>query len=532
MSLEDIARTKQAYADAALRAKQSGFDMVELLASAGYLICQFLSPRINQRSDEYGGGLENRMRFGLEVVRTVREAVGPAFCLGVRVAGNDFVPGSHTNRETTQFAAACVQAGADLINVTGGWHETKVPQLTGELPGAGFSYLARGVKHAVPAPVALSNRINLPDAAEEVLARGDADLICLARPLIADPDWPLKAASGRPELIRPCIACNQGCFDSLFQGGAVGCSVNPGAGLEYLPENAPASPKRRILVVGGGPAGCSAALSATRRGHEVSLWEAGPRLGGQPQWYGVPLGKPDFALLGPHFEAALDEAGVNVSLNRRADALTVQQFAPDRVILATGARPAPPAIPGADLDHVCSAWQILQKERRALKNVLVVGGGAVGVETAIHLARSGALSPEQVHFMTLFGSETPETINDLIAKSGRSITLVEMLPKLGRDIGRSTRWIAFMLLKRYGIQTMTNTRVLAIEPGQVLLQSRGEPKSIKADSVVMAAGARPENSLHPELIKYNIEVERVGDAMAVADLGAAIHSGHDLGGEI
>ena len=532
MSLEDIAQTKQNYAEAAQRAKECGFDMVELLASAGYLICQFLSPRINRRSDEYGGGLENRMRFGLEVVQAVREAVGPGFCLGVRVAGNDFVPGSHTNRETAQFAAACVRAGADLINVTGGWHETKVPQLTGELPGAGFSYLARGVKHAVQAPVAVSNRINLPDAAEEVLARGDADLICLARPLIADPDWPHKAASGRPELIRPCIACNQGCFDSLFKGGAVGCSVNPGAGLEYLPKAAPAAHKRRVLVIGGGPAGCSAALSAARRGHEVSLWEAGPRLGGQPLWYGEPLGKPDFALLGPHFQAALAEAGAKVALNRKADASSVRDASPDRVILATGVRPATPAIPGADLDHVCTAWQILQKERRALKNVVVVGGGAVGVETAIHLARCGALSPEQVHFMTLFGSETPETINDLITKGGRSITLVEMLPKLGQDIGRSTRWIAFMLLKRYGIQTMTNTRVLAIEPGQVLLQSRGEPKSIRADSVVMAAGAQPENSLYKELIQYNIKVERAGDAMAVADLGAAIGSGHDLGARI
>ena len=529
LSLAEIGRVQKDFADAALRAKESGFDMVEVLASAGYLICQFLSPRINRREDDYGGSLDNRMRFGLEVVQTVRKAVGSDFCVGVRVSGNDFVPGSHTNREAAGFAAACVQAGADMINVTGGWHETKVPQLTGELPRAGFSYLARGVRDAARVPVACSNRINLPDAAEEVLARGDADLICLARPLIADPDWPQKAQADKPGLIRPCIACNQGCFDSLFQGGAVGCSVNPRAGHEYLPRPRRAAKAERVLVIGGGPAGCSAALASAARGHEVSLWEAGSALGGQPLWYGAPLGKPDFALLGPHYEAALKEAGVEVKPNLTADAALIQNAGPDRVILATGARPSCTPIPGADLDHVCTAWQIIKGERRALKHVVVVGGGAVGVETAIYLARSGALSPEQAHFMALFESEAFETMQTLLTRGSRQVTLVEMLPKLGRDIGRSTRWIAFLLLKRYGIQTMTNTEVRAIEPGRVLLDSRGERKTIKADSVVLAAGAKPQDSLYEELIKYNIKVDKVGDAALIGDLGAAVKSGYELG---
>jgi 2,4-dienoyl-CoA reductase (NADPH2) len=528
LSLEEIAGIHDQYAQAALRAKQAGFDMVEILASAGYLICQFLSPRINQREDAYGGSMENRMRFGLEAVARVRRAVGEGCPVGVRVAGNDFVPGSHGNPESARFAAQCIKAGADLINVTGGWHETKVPQLTGDLPTSGFSYLARGIKQACKAPVCASNRINLPGPAEELLARGDADLICLGRPLIADPDWCNKAGSGKPELIRPCIACNQGCFDSLFQGGAVGCSVNPGAGYEYLPKELPPIRAKKVLVIGGGPAGCSAALAAAGRGHQVTLWEAGSRLGGQPLWYGAPLHKPDFSLLGPHFEAALTQAGVKVALNRAGRAGSVRDFSPDVAILATGSAVDPPPIPGVEDARVVTAWDILKGKRLANKEVVVVGGGAVGLETAIYLAQAGALSPAQLHFLTLFNAEESETMAGLVAKGSRRVTVVEMLPKLGQDIGRSTRWITFGLLKRYGVATMTNTRVLEINKNGVTVSGRAGEITLPADTVVLATGARPNNLLLDELKGLNIEVYPLGDAAQVRDLGAAIAHGTEI----
>ncbi|MEJ2661484.1 MAG: NADH:flavin oxidoreductase, partial [Desulfobacteraceae bacterium] len=250
MSKEEIDMVINDFATAASRAKQGGFDQVEILGSAGYLISQFLSPVINHREDEYGGPFENRMRFGLEVIRAVRDAVGSDFCVGIRLAGNDFVPGSHTNKESAMFAKACQEAGVDMINVTGGWHETRVPQITADLPRAGFAYLARGIREAVTIPVAVSNRINRPEIAEELLQEGFGDLVCLGRPTIADPELPLKTMEGRSEEVRSCIACNQKCFDHVFQLKPVGCLVNALAGEEYKVSIKPAASPKKVLVVG------------------------------------------------------------------------------------------------------------------------------------------------------------------------------------------------------------------------------------------------------------------------------------------
>ncbi|MEJ2717101.1 MAG: NADH:flavin oxidoreductase [Deltaproteobacteria bacterium] len=253
MTLEDIERVQQDFVQAARRAKEAGFDAVEVLGSAGYLICQFLSPKTNSREDEYGGPLENRMRFGLEVVQKVRQEVGPETALIVRVAGNDFVPGSHTNNEARVFARACQEKGADCINVTGGWHESRVPQITMDLPQAGFAYLARGIKENVDVPVVSCNRINDPLIAEEVLHQGVADLIGMGRGLIADPEFPNKAREGRFDEIRRCVACNQRCFDHVFMLRPVGCIVNPAAGREAETQITRTDRPKKILVAGAGP---------------------------------------------------------------------------------------------------------------------------------------------------------------------------------------------------------------------------------------------------------------------------------------
>ncbi len=532
LSLEEIPQVQDEFAQAARRAKEAGFDMVEILGSAGYLICQFLSPKINQRSDQYGGSLENRMRFGLEVVKKVRAAVGPDFCVGIRLAGNDFVPGSHTNRESALFAAACQEAGVDLINVTGGWHETKVPQLTPEVPPAGLTYLARGIKSAVSVPVCASNRINHPDLAEEVLARGDADLVCMCRPLLADPELPNKAAAGKTHLIRPCVACNQGCFDAITKMQPVGCLMNPRAGFEAKPEPGPAAKPAKVVVVGGGPAGCQAALSAARRGHRVVLWEAADRLGGQPAWYHQATEKPDFALIGSYFRAALAEAGVELRLGRPADAEAVAAEKPDAVVVATGSTPALAPIPGSERPGVVDAWSVLQGKVRPRGQVVVIGGGAVGLETAIFVAKKGALTPEQTYFLSLYRAEEPEVIDHLISTGSHRVTVVEMLPKVGQDIGRSTRWIVFGKLKRFGVALKTKVKVLAIEEGGVRLAEEDGEALLPADTVILATGAKPNDALAAGLKEKGLKVHLIGDAAGAGSVLKSIAQGHKLGSSL
>ena len=532
LSLAEIDEVQNQFAKAARRAKAAGFDMVEILGSAGYLVCQFLSPKINQRGDRYGGDLRNRMRFGLETVAKVRGALGPELCLGIRIAGNDFVPGSHTNIEAARFARACEEAGADMINVTGGWHETKIPQLSQEVPPGGLAYLARGVKRAVSCPVCASNRMNRPGQAEEVLARGDADLICLGRPFIADPEFGVKAGQGKAELIRPCIACNQGCFDAILQLQPVGCATNCRAGREHKPLPQPSAHKGPVAVIGGGPAGCEAALTAARRGAKVILLEASPRLGGQPAWYAFAVHKPDFAEIGRFYRHALAEAEVEVKLNTRADANLISSLQPRAVILATGAEPILPDLPGAKAEHVLEAWDVLKGKAKPRGRVLVVGGGAVGLETGLALARRGALTPEQVRFLALFGAESWETLSGLMADGSHKVTVLEMMPKVGKGVGRSTKWILFGLLKRFGVELVTKAKVTAILPGKVLAEVDGAEREFAADTVVLAAGARPKDSLGRELKERGFTVVPVGDAEVVGSVLDAVAAGWKAGARV
>jgi 2,4-dienoyl-CoA reductase (NADPH2) len=534
LSREEIAAVQDDFAAAARRAKEAGLDMVEILGSAGYLICQFLSPKINQRTDEYGGSLENRMRFGLEVIAKVRAAVGDEFCVGIRIAGNDFVPGSHTNEEAAIFAKACEAAGVDMINVTGGWHETRVPQITQELPPGGFSYLARGVKWAVDSvPVAASNRIHSPQLAEAILARGDADLVCMGRPMLADSELPRKARAGQTQLIRRCVACNQGCFDAIAQMKPVGCLVNPRAGREAKdPGPQPAAAPKKVVVIGGGPGGCQAAITAASRGHRVTLMEKADRLGGQIAWWNGPLMKSDFGSIPAWQGASLEELGVEVLLNTEATAEAVAALKPDAVILATGARPTRPPIPGADSPQVHTAWDIIQGKAPCRGRVVIIGGGAVGLETALYVARQGALTPEQTYFIELFGAETPEVVGRLIAQGSHPVTVLEALPKIGAGIGRSTRWIVFGLLKRFNVTVHTKVQVQAIEGGAVKAVINGGEQELAADTVILATGAAPAGELAGALKGQGLSVEVIGDAAGGADALAAIKEGYRAGASL
>jgi len=529
LELREIPAVQDKFAEAAARAKEAGFDAVEILGSAGYLICQFLSPLTNKRDDEYGGPLENRMRFGIEVVQKVRAAVGPDYPILFRIAGNDFMEGGHTNREARIFAAELEKAGVDLFNVTGGWHETRVPQLTMFVPRGAFVYLAEGIKSAVSVPVLASNRINDPSIGEEIIRNGEADLVTMARALIADPELPNKAASGKRHLIYHCVACNQGCFDNIFQLKPVSCLVNPRAGRERELAIEPAAAKKKILVVGGGPAGMKAACTAAERGHRVVLVEKAKRLGGQ-----IPLnshipGRKEMLLIGRDLENNLRELGVEIRLGREANKEIIKEIQPDTVILATGARPIQPDIPGVKRRNVVQAWDVLAGIKGVGKRVVIVGGNAVGLETALYLADIGTLSPEVLHFLLVNKAEAMDFIHERLNRGCKSVTVVEMTGKAGQDIGLSTRWTVLAELRRLGVTIMTNTRAVAITDEGLEIEKGEKREVIEADSVVLAVGSTAENSLANEIKDLVKELHVIGDAKQPRNALDAIREGLMVG---
>lgn len=528
MTLVDIMTVIESFADAALRARKAGFDAVEIIASAGYLICQFLSPVTNLRTDNYGGSWENRCRFGIEVVKRVKEKAGHDFPVLVRLSGNDFMPGSNTNREAALFAVELEKAGADCFNVTGGWHETRVPQITGDLPRGGYAYLAGGVKSVVNVPVIASNRINDPRVAEQILRNGQADMVNLGRTLIADPEFPNKARSGNASSIRKCLACNQGCMDMIFTMQDVHCAVNPLAGREFEVSVEPAATPRRILVIGGGPAGMEAALTAARRGHSVTLWEKDSRLGGQLHFAARPTGKQDFLSLVEYYKNGMEASGVEVKLNREATVESILSQGADVVVLAAGARPAGAPFPVSPGAMVVTALDVLGGEAVLGSSVVVVGGGAVGCETAITIAEMGTLSAENLKFLMENQAESPETLLDLLNRGTKKVTVIEMLKGIGRDIGVSTRWVVMKNISRLGVGVIDQARVREVNDRGVVIEREGQESLIPADTVVIAIGSRPVNELAGELKDKVPELHVIGDALKPRKVTEAIREGFDL----
>ncbi len=529
LELEEIPEVQGSFAKAALRAKEAGFDSVEILGSAGYLISQFFSPITNLRTDRYGGSLVNRMRFGIEVVERVRDAVGPDFPIIMRLAGNEFMEGGNTNKEACIFAKELEKAGVDLFNVTGGWHETRVPQLTMFVPRGGFVYLASNIKARVNVPVLASNRINDPHLAEEILLRGEADLVTMARALIADPELPNKAKTGVVHLINHCIACNQGCFDNIFSLRPVTCLVNPEAGRESELKIEPATQKKRVVVIGGGPAGLKCAIVLRQRGHEVILFEAGPSLGGQLLLNARIPGRQEMVTLAQDLSVQARDIGVEIRLNTPATPDLIKALSPDAMVVATGARPLLPPLDGVTLPHVVQAWDVLRGKQKVDGPVVIIGGNAVGLETALLLASHGTLGPQELHFLFSNNAEDIEALREYVSKGNKKVTVVEMESKAGKDIGSSTRWTVFSELKRLGVEILLNTKALKITPTHVIAESQGKEVALEAKSVVLAAGSVSQDSLVSELSSLGIDIYVIGDARKVAKAIDAIKDGFELG---
>lgn len=525
MTLEDIERVKNDFAHCAVRAKEAGFDGVEIIASAGYLLTQFLSPLTNKREDQYGGSFENRLRFPTEVIQMTREKLGPDFPLTVRMAGNDFVPGSNTDAQTPRIAKAYETAGVDAINVTGGWHITKVPQLPMELPRAAYAFLALNIKNAVSVPVFASNRITDPDSAEKIIRDGCADLVSLGRTLIADPFWPQKAFEGRAEEIRPCVACSQGCTDQVFNGLPVFCAGNPRAGYEGERKIVKTKAPKRVMIAGAGLAGLEAAITAAKIGHKVELYDKDSDIGGQVWLAGAPPHKNELFEFIRFYRAMIRKLNISLFLNTSVDIELIREKNPDYMIIAEGAKPLLLKIDGIDDPSVTTSWHVLKDNPPLGRQVAIIGGGSVGLETALFVAAKGTISPEILHFLFEYDAETTDRLKELMFNGTSFVTVFEMLEKPGKDMGKSTRWVLMDKLDRYGVNIQTDAKVLSIKNGIVTYEQKDTIKKQKFDTVVMASGSQPVQDLSKKIESLNIPYATVGDCIAPGKINDAIHGG-------
>lgn len=530
MTKEEIEEVIKRASDGALRAKKAGFDVVEIIASAGYLPCQFLSPLTNKRTDEYGGSWENRTRFARQLVKSIRSTVGDDMVISLRISGDDLVSGSNTNEDAVRFARDMEKAGVDLLNVTGGWHESKVPQITGDLPRGGFDFLGAAIRDAVNIPVAMGNRINDPAVAEKMIALGDCDLVSVARPNVADPDWCKKAEAGEADTIRRCVACNQGCLANAFFDRPIECLVNGEVGREYLLrdliEN---NNKKRILVVGAGPAGCEFSIRMAQKGYDVHLWEEDNRIGGQLHMVAMPPEKKEFLSLISYYKAMLIKSGVNVALNKEPNAEAIQKENFDMVVIATG-KGEEKDIP-VEIDNsvrVCSAYDILSKKLIAGRKVLVIGGGSVGCETAQYMAREGSLSPEQVYHILQYGYMEIDKLNQLMNSTRREISIVDII-KIGKNFKMGTGWPVLGDLDRLGVKKYSFSTVKNIKNGIATIDVKESKDSdevkevaLDVDTVVMAVGSKSEERLYNELVANDIKAQIIGDAKLPATIQDAV----------
>lgn len=532
LTIPEIQRIVENIANTVKRAREAGLDTIEYNLCSGYLMREFLSPITNQRTDEYGGSLENRMRFVLQILRRTREKVGPDFPLTARLSADEFLPGGNTLKETRIIAQELEKAGLNGFSVVGGGHETSVPLSPMSVPRGAFVYLAQEIKKAVKVPVIASARINDPFVAERILQEGRADFLAIGRPLMADPDFPRKAQEGRYDEIRPCIACNQGCFDIVFRWKPVTCLMNPRVGREAELQVKPAGQKKRVLVVGGGPAGMEAARVMATRGHQVSLYERSQELGGQVNLSSVPHGRQEFGRLPAYLKGELERLGVQVHLGTEVDAALIEREKPEAVVVATGAEPIVPDIPGINGPNVAVSWDVLSEKAEVGQRVVIIGGGSVGCETAIHLAKRGAIDPEAAVFLVNAGALDATTAISLATRGNTEVTIVEMLDRIGRDFGAGNRWVFLGLLKTLGIKALTGIQVEEIGPRGVRIKKGEESQWIEADTVVVAVGARSVNGLHEALREKVEELYLIGDAQEARKAMEAVHEGFLVGCQV
>ncbi|MFE2268316.1 FAD-dependent oxidoreductase [Streptomyces lavendulae] len=531
----EVERTVEDFVRAARLAKLAGYDGVEIMGSEGYLVNEFIAAATNKRTDRWGGAYENRVRFPLEIVRRTRAAVGDDFILIYRLSMLDLIPGGSTLDEVVHLAKEIEAAGATIINTGIGWHEARIPTIATSVPRGAYTWVTKRLMGAVSVPLVTSNRINTPETAEEILADGRADLVSLARPFLADADFVAKAAAGSPETINTCIGCNQACLDHTFSGKITSCLVNPRACHETELVLSPTRTKKRVAVVGAGPAGLACAVSAAGRGHAVTLFEASGHIGGQLDVARRIPGKEEFEETIRYFGTQLTASGVEVRLNTRADVETLTGY--DEVVIATGVTPRTPAIEGVERDGVVSYLDVLRDGVPVGERVAVVGAGGIGFDVAEFLTDSGeGASQDPVVYFRHWGVDTTYagpgglTAPERPAAPRRVTLLQRKTTKVGAGLGTTTGWIHRAELKHRGVVSVAGATYERIDDEGLHITVDGEPHLVPADTVVLCTGQEPRRELHEALRAAGIEAHLIGGADVAAELDAkrAIRQGTEL----
>ncbi|HBS82439.1 FAD-dependent oxidoreductase [Vreelandella alkaliphila] len=524
LSSDDVEQQIDDYVRCAQLAQQAGYDGIEVMGSEGYLINQFICRRTNQRDDEWGGDFERRIRFPIEIVKRIRAAVGERFLMIFRLSMIDLVEEGSTWEEVVQLGQAIEAAGANVINTGIGWHEARVPTIVTSVPRAAFTEVTKRIRSALSIPLITTNRINMPEVAERVLADGHADMVSMARPFLADPEWVRKAEAGLSDEINTCIACNQACLDHTFMGKLTSCLVNPRACHETELTLEPTQTPKRVAVVGGGPAGLATAVAAASRGHHVVLFERRSELGGQFNYARKIPGKEEFNETLRYFRVMLEKHAVDVRLNTAATLDTLAEF--DEVVIATGVTPRELALPGADHASVLSYAEAIEHPERVGQRVAVIGAGGIGFDVSELLADQGHPEMDVAAWCDEWGVDL--AVGDrgglkppMPPASPRDIIMLQRKSsKPGKNLGKTSGWVHRASLKQRGVKTLTGCEYLKIDDAGLHIRRNGEEQVLAVDTVVVCAGQESVRELIAPLSQAGACFHVIGGADEAAELDA------------